>query len=122
MFGKKMIPAEGPVNTNRYTIYAMIPGLDTYVAAKLDKKKFATTYTAIFMVGILALTGLVMYQMSIDPELIPEMDKTKKAEIVYEKFMPQTVAIVLGSLVIHLPIYTYLIRKWAKEWNKKFEN
>jgi len=116
-----MIPAEGPVNTNRYTIYAMIPGLDTYVAAKLDKKKFATTYTAIFMVGILALTGLVMYQMSIDPELISEMNKTEKAEIVYEKFMPQTVAIVLGSLVIHLPIYTYLIRKWAKEWNKKFE-
>jgi len=116
-----LTPSEDPVNLNRYTIYAMIPGLDTYVAAKLDKKKFASIYTAIFVVGILALTVIVMYQMSIDPELILEMDKTERTDIVYEKFMPQTVAIVLGSLVIHLPIYTYLVRKWAKEWNEKFE-
>ena len=118
----KTTPADGSVNVNRYTIYAMVPGLDTYVASKLDKKKFASIYTAIFVVGILALTTIVMYQMSIDPELIPEMDETERAERVYEKFMPQILAIVLGSIVIHLPIYTYLVRKWAKEWNKKFEN
>lgn len=122
MFGKKMIPAEGPVNTNRYTIYAMIPGLDAYVAAKLDKKKFANIYTIIFMVSILALTVIVTYQMSIDPELDLEIDKIEKADRVYGKFMPQMIAIVLGSLVIHLPIYTFFVRKWAKEWNKKFEN
>jgi len=120
MFGKKMTPADGPVNMNRYTIYAMIPGLDTYVAAKLDKKKFANIYTAIFMIVLLALAVIVMYNMSIDPELTPEMDKTERADLVYEKFMPQLVAIVLGSLVIHLTIYTYLVRKWAKEWNKQF--
>ena len=50
MFGKKMTPADGLVNMNRYTIYAMIPGLDAYVAAKLDKKKFTNIYTAIFMI------------------------------------------------------------------------
>ena len=121
MFGKKMMPADGPVNMNRYTIYAMIPGLDTYVAAKLDKKRFASIYTAIFMAGLLALIVIIMYDMSIDSELILEMEKIKKAEIVYGKFMPQMVAIVLGSLVIHLTIYTYFVRKWAKEWNKKFE-
>ena len=122
MFGKKMMPTDGPVNMNRYTIYAMIPGLDTYVAARLDKKRFASIYTAIFMAGLLALTVIVMSGMSIDPELIPEMEKTEKAEIVYGKFMPQLIAIVLGSLVIHLSIYTYLVRKWAKEWNEKFES
>lgn len=72
---RTMSPAEGPVDVNRYTLYAMIPGLDTYVASKLDKKKFVTIYSAIFIVGILTLTGLVMYQMSIDPELIPEMGR-----------------------------------------------
>ena len=122
MFGKKMIPADGPVDVNRYVIYAMIPGLDTYVASKLDKKKFATIYTLIFMVGLLALTAIVTYQMSIDPELDLEIDKIEKADRVYGKFMPQMITIVLVSLAIHLPIYTYLIRKWAKEWNKKFEN
>ena len=122
MFGKKMIPADGPVDVNRYTIYAMIPGLDTYVTSKLDKKKFATIYTLIFMVGLLALTAIVMYQMSIDPELDLEIDKIEKADRVYGKFMPQMIMAVLVSLAIHLLIYTYLIRKWAKEWNKKFEN
>ncbi len=100
----------------------MVPGLDTYVASKLDRKKFASIYTGIFVVGILALTGIIMYQMSTDPELVPEMDKTERADRVYEKFMPQMAAIILGCAVIHIPIYTYLVRKWAKEWNKKFES
>ena len=52
-----MNPADGPVDVNRYTLYAMIPGLDTYVASKLGKKKFVTIYSAIFIVGILTLTG-----------------------------------------------------------------
>jgi len=114
----KTTPADGLVNVNRYTIYAMIPGLDTYVASKLDKKKFASIYTGIFMVGILALTGVAMYQMSIDSMLNSEMDKTEKADMAYEKFIPQRTVIILGSIVIHIPIYTHLVRKWAKEWNE----
>ena len=119
---RTMSPAEGPVDVNRYTLYAMIPGLDTYVASKLDKKKFVTIYSAIFIVGILTLTGLVMYQMSIDPELILEMDKVERADMVYEKFMPQVIAIIIGTIVIHFPIYTYLVRKWSNEWNLQFTN
>ena len=118
----KTTPADGPVNVNRYTIYAMIPGLDTYVASKLDKKKFTTIYTIIFMAAILAATAIVMYDMSIDPELTLEMDKTERADMIYEKFVPQIVAIILGTTAIHFPIFTYLVRKWAKEWNKKFES
>ena len=117
---RTMSPAEGPVDVNRYTLYAMIPGLDTYVAAKLDKKKFVTIYSTIFIVGILALTGLVMYQISIDPELIPEMSKVERADRVYEKFMPQVIAIIIGTLVIHIPIFTFLVRKWSNEWNQQF--
>ena len=117
-----MSPAEGPVDVNRYTLYALIPGLDTYVASKLDKKKFVTIYSTIFIVGILTLTGLVMYQLSIDPELIPDMDKVERADMVYEKFMPQVITIIIGTLVIHFPIYTYLVRKWSNEWNQQFTN
>ena len=54
-----MIHTEDPVNSNRYTIYAMIPGLDSYVATKIDKKKLATIYTIIFMAAILATTWLL---------------------------------------------------------------
>ena len=122
MLGGRMTPADGPVDVNRYTLYAMILGLDTYVASKLDKKKFAAIYSTIFMVGILALTAVVMYNLSTDTELTSEMDKTTRAEITYQKFMPQMVAIILGTSLIHFSIYTCLIRKWAKKWNKKFGN
>ena len=122
MFGKKMTPAVGIVNVNRFTIYAMIPGLDAYAAVKLDKKKFVNIYTIIFMACMLALIVIVMYQISIDPELNMDMDEIEKADRAYGKFMPPVIAMVLGSLVIHIPIYTYLVRKWAKEWNEKFEN
>ena len=117
-----MSPAEGPVDVNRYTLYAMIPCLDTYVASKLDKKKFVTIYSAIFIVGILTLTGLVMYQMSIDPEIDSKMDKVEQTDMVYEKFMPLVIAIILGTLVIHIPVYTYLVRKWPNRWNQQFAN
>ena len=30
--------------------------------------------------------------------------------------------IILVSAAIHFPVYIYLVRKWAKKWNKKFEN
>ncbi len=40
-----------------------------------------------------------MYQISIDPELVPEMDKIERAHMIYEKFMPQMIAIILGSLL-----------------------
>ena len=122
MFNGRMTPAEGPVDVNRYTLYAMIPGLDTYVASKLDKKKFVAIYSTIFMIGILTFTILVMYNISIDPELTSDIVKTEKADMVYQKFMPQILTIILGTALIHFPIYTYLVRKWAKKWNKKFEN
>ncbi len=121
MFGKKMMPENGPVNVNKFVIYAMIPGIDVSVATKFDKKKFVSIYTTVFVIGILALTAIVMYNLSIDPELVPEMDKTKRADMIYEKFMPQMLTMTFGVVMIHFIMYTYLVRKWAKEWNKKFE-
>jgi len=118
---KAMRPANGPVNVNRFTLYAMIPGLDTYAVSKVDKKKPASKITMISIVVLMAFTGIIMYQMITDPELDPEMDKDTRAEMVYDKYMPQMIAIMLGFLAIYLPIITYLIRKWFKEWNKQFE-
>ena len=121
MFGKKMSPAEGPVNVNRFTIYAMIPGLDTYVASKLDRKKFATIYTLIFMAAILAVTAILMYQLTTDPVLNgDELEPQQRVEMVNEKFMPKIIYVIVVSLVIHLQIFAYLVHKWAKEWNTKF--
>ncbi len=116
---KALLPADGPVDVKKYTLYAMIPGLDTYVASKLDKKKFATIYTVIFMAAILAATAVLMYQLTTDPILSGnELEPQQRVEMVNEKFMPRIIYVIVISLGIHLPIYTYLVRKWAKEWNE----
>ncbi|MDH3610845.1 MAG: hypothetical protein OEM79_03685 [Nitrosopumilus sp.] len=114
-------PAEGPVNVKKYTLYAMIPGLDTYAFSKLDKKKQALKITIIGIIGIIGATGIVMFQMANDAEIQSELNKDLKAELVYQKFMPQMLLVIFGSLAIYLPIVAYLVRKWSKEWNKQFE-
>ena len=119
---KAFLPADGPVNVKRFTLYAMIPGLDTYAVSKLDKKKSASKITIISVMALLAFSVIFLYQMSNDSELDREIDKDMKAEMVYEKYMPRMIAIILGFLVIYFPIITYLVNKWAKEWNKQFES
>ena len=115
-------PAEGPVNVKRYTLYAMIPGLDTYAFSKLDKKKQAFKITIITMIGILGATGFVMFQMTNAVEIQSEINKDLRGELLYEKYMPQMLLVVIGFLVIYLPIVAYLVQKWSKEWNKQFES
>ena len=114
------MPADGPVNVNRYTLYAIIPGLDSYAASKLDKKKPATIYTIIAIAGILIFTGMIAYGMNYDSELNSEMDKTERTKILFEKYNLQIIYGVIIFLGIHLPVYAYFVRKWAKEWNEKF--
>ena len=117
----KFMPAKGPVNVNRYTLYAIIPGLDTYAIGQLDKKKSGLIISVIFIAGLAGHTGIVMYDMANDPELEPEMDKEVRAQLVYEKFMPRILYSILIFLVIYIPLITYLMRKWAKQWNEKFD-
>ena len=115
-------PSEGPVNVKRYTLYAMIPGLDTYALSKLDKKKQGFKITIIGMIAILGATGVVMFQMANDSEIQSELNKELKAELIYQKFMPQMLLVIFGFLAIYFPIITYLVRKWSKEWNTQFES
>ena len=63
-----------------------------------------------------------MYQMITDTELQFVLDKDVRVEITYQKYMPQIISVIVGFLVIYLPIIGYLIRKWAQDWNKKFDS
>ena len=118
---KSFSPATGPVNVKRYTLYAMIPGLDTYALSRLDKKKPALKITIIGMIAILSATAFVMFQMSNDNQIQSIMDKDVKSKMVYEKFMPQMLLVIFGFMIIYLPIISFLVNKWAKEWNYRFE-
>ncbi len=118
---KAITPANGPVNVKRFTIYAMIPGLDTYAVSKLDKKKPATIITIVSIIGILIVTGIIMYQMSTDPEIALDLEEEVRKEMIFAKYMPQIIWVILGFSAIYLPFIAFLVNKWAKEWNSKFE-
>ena len=119
---KAISPADGPVNVNKFTVFAMIPGLDTYAVSKIDQKKPALKITVISIIILFAFSGILMYQMANDPELEAIMDKEMRAEMVYEKYMPRILLVIFGFLAVYLPIITYLVRKWSIEWNQKFES
>jgi len=111
----------GPVNVRRYTLYAIIPGLDYYATTRLNKKKSTTIIFVIFVSGLMMSTGIIMHQLLTDPELTSDLDKTTRSEIVYEKYMPKMIYLILIFSAIYLPTITYFVNKWAKEWNKQFE-
>jgi len=85
------MPADGPVDVNRQTIHALIPGLDCRAAKQIDKLKRLT----IIGYGIAYL-----------------LDQYNIVTLVI-------VAII--TLGVYLSSSAYLVRKWSKEWNKKFE-
>ena len=83
-----------PVSLIRQTIYALIPILDLYAAYKIEKFRW-------YFVIVLA----VAIPVSIATEaLIP---------------FPFNLAI---EIPVELAVSVYLIRRWSKEWNKKFES
>jgi hypothetical protein len=61
---KVFLPADGPVNIKKFTLYSMVPSLDTYAVSKIDKKKPASKITIISVIVLLAFTGIFMYQMT----------------------------------------------------------
>ena len=83
-----------PVSLKRQTIYALIPFLDLYAAYKIEKFRR-------FFVIILA-TSLPL-SLAIRALILP---------------FPYNFAI---EIPIELAVAVYLIRKWSKEWNAKFE-
>ncbi len=51
----------GPVNVRRFTLYAIIPGLDYYATTKLNKKKPTAVIFVIFVSGLMISNGIIMY-------------------------------------------------------------
>ena len=114
--------ANGPVNVRRYTLYAMIPGLDYYATKQLDKKKPTTIISILFLTGLMIFVGMHTYEMFNDSDLGPGITKAERAEIVYEKYFPKMIYAILVFLVIYFPTITYFVNKWAREWNVQFQN
>jgi len=97
------MPAKGPVNVNRQTIHAIIPSLDGHAAKQIDKLRRLTIIGLSIVIGV----GFGGYGIA----------------YLLDQFNIVTAAIVvIITAGVYLPIAAYLVRKWSKEWNKKFES
>ena len=96
------MPTKEPVNVNRQTIYAIIPGLDYRAAKQIDKLRRLTIIGFSIVIGV----GFGGYGIAY---LLDQYNIVTLAMVVL---------IVAG---VYLPIAAYLVRKWSIEWNKKFD-
>ena len=95
------MPAKGPVNVNKQTINAIIPGLDYRAVKQIDKLRRFNIIGFAIVIGV----GFSGYGIA----------------YLLGQFNIVTAAIVVViTLGVYLPIAAYLVRKWSKEWNKKF--
>ena len=95
--------ADGPVDVNKQTIHAIIPGLDCRAVKRINKSRRFTIIGFSIVIGV----GFGGYGIAY---LLDQFDIVTAAIIVI---------IVAG---VYLPIVTYLVRKWSIEWNKKFSS
>ena len=96
------MPTDGPVDVNRQTIHAIIPGLDCRAAKQIDKLKRLTIIGFSIVIGV----GFGGYGIAY---LLDQYNIVTLAMVVL---------IVAG---VYIPIAAYLVRKWSIEWNKKFD-
>jgi len=96
------MPAKGPVDVNKQTIHAIIPGLDYRAAKKIDKLRRLNIIGFSIVIGV----GFGGYGIA----------------YLLDQFNLVTAAIVVIIVAgVYFPIVAYLVRKWSIEWNEKFE-
>ena len=105
-----------PVSLLRQTIYCLIPFLDIYAAYRVTRLR-----------KYLLIMILVGIPVSIaDSVIFPDTDKTFDGFLQFLTFyygidtnhFVASIIIWIGTVLLAI----YLIRRWSKIWNKKFEN
>jgi len=96
------MPSKGPVNINRQTIHAIIPGLDCLAAKQINKLR----RLSIIGFSIVIIVGFGGYGIA----------------YLFNQYNIVTLAIVVIIVAgVYFPIAAILMRKWSIEWNKKFD-
>ena len=98
---RNIMPANGPVDINRQTLHAIIPGLDTKAIKQINKVR----ELSIIGFSIIGGVGLGGYCIA---HLLDQLNLVTAG------------IVVLITTVAYLSSTAYLVRKWSKEWNKKF--
>jgi len=95
--------ADGPVDVKKQTLHAIIPGLDTKAAKRINKSR----RLSIIGFSIVGRVGFGGYGIA----------------YLFDQFNIVTAAIVvIITAGVYLSSAAYLLCKWSIEWNKKFES
>ncbi len=94
---------DSPVDVNKQTIHAIIPGLDVKSVKQINKYRQFTIIGFSIVIGV----GFGGYGIS---HLLDQFN------------MVTAVIVVIIVAGVYLPIMAYLVRKWSIEWNKKFQS
>ena len=99
---------EEPVSIKRQTIYAIIPILDLYAAYKVKRLRKYVLIIILVGIGI----GIAHYAA------FPTINIGGTPEIFSDALIGATIAEIIGQILLQV----YLVRRFSKEWNKKFES
>jgi len=104
---------EESVSIRRQTIYAIIPILDLYAAYKVKRLRKYLLITILVGIGIAIINYAAFPPMSAS-----EISEAFAPEMFSDTNIGASVAEIIGQLLLQI----YLVRRWSKEWNKKFES
>ena len=94
--------ADSPVDVNKQTIHAIIPGLDVKAAKRINKFRQFTIIGFSIVIGV----GFGGYGI---------------AHFLDQFNMVTAVIVVIIVVGVYSPIVAYLVRTWSKKWNLQFD-
>ena len=101
-----------PVSLTRQTIYAIIPILDMYASYRVKRLR------RYLLIMILVSIGVGAAHYAIFPEMaVSEISEDMQPLYYDESFMAVWIAETGGTILLAV----YLIRRWSKQWNEKFQ-
>ncbi len=99
-----------PVNVNLQTVFVFIPILDLWAFYSVQKLRLALL---IFLVGF-GVAAIVMVFATLGPDgLMVEDPDEIFSNSAY-------IGSSIGLTLVQYGLAVYLVRRWSKEWNKKF--
>ena len=116
--------ATGKVSLVRQTIYALIPILDLYSAYHIKKLRWYLLVMIVTGIIISTITSLVGPQ-----EEDYDQDKMMNGKgdldwgyMFWGENPERVIGTMIASNAVSLGVSVYVIRRWSKEWNRKFES
>jgi len=118
------MPATGKVSIPRQTIYSVIPILDLYSAYHIKRLRWYLLVMIATSIVISTITSLVGPQAEdYDQDRIMNMQGDLDWGYLFWGENPgRVIGTMIASNAVSLGVSVYVIRRWSKEWNRKFDN